>query len=47
MSCEEFGKAVQDVIGDKMSPPEKDNFFTFFDHYHDDMIEMDDFDSEP
>ena len=32
MSREEFGKAIQDVIGDKISPSEKDNFFNFFDH---------------
>ena len=45
MSAEEFGKVVQDVVGDKVSPSEKDQFYSIFEHNHEDMLELEDFKS--
>jgi len=41
MTRTQFDSVIGNVVGDKMSPGEKDHFFKFFDTDQDNVIEMD------
>merc|ERR1711894_526523 len=41
MTRTQFDSVIGNIVGDKMSPEEKDHFFKFFDTDQDNVIEMD------